>query len=516
VIVTLTEDIASTDTAFLDRHTFSFTTEASRSTNAEFDTSVIFPVGGWPGPLAGGDFNGDGYVDIIVLDSRPSSDTFFVLTNDGHGGFLPTALESLGSHPTSVCVVDADRDGSLDPVIGCDTMMVILANDGLGNFPFQFPYSWNWGSGSWLKNLRTHDLGGRFTILDFALSFGGNDVAVLLHKDLANGYARYDYYDLPGSGIADLWLADINLDGEVDILGSMNAYVWPSDSLWLMLNEGTGTHAFSPPSLFYAGPGAQALYGNDLNGDGWLDLATANVWGCGISILLNDGAGGFTPPVTYGIGISPCMEGPRRLKGADLDADGDIDLITFDIWTGATGVDSLYIFTNDGTGTFSGPASHALQGYPRDVLCADLDGDNDIDIAASLGNHAPSYPIEVLWNTGGGSTPGDFIRADANADSTLTMGDAIYTLKHLYVPGSPPPPCRKSADSDDSGGIMMSDALFTLKYLYVPGSPQPPLPFPACGSDLTSDTLSCNSHPCGGAKQSEDGAVRKEIKREIR
>ncbi len=515
VIATLTEDIASTDTAFLDRHTFSFTTEAGNATNADFDSSVTVPVGGWPGPLAGGDFNRDGYIDLVVLDSRTNSDTFFVLTNDGHGGFLPTARDSLGSHPTSVCVVDADRDGSLDPVIACDTMMVILANDGLGNFPFQFQYSWRWGAGSSLRHLRTHDLGGRWTILDFALNFGGNDVAVLLHKDLSNGYARYDYYDLPGSGVGDLWLADVNLDGEVDMLGSMNPYVYPADSVWLMLNEGTGT--FSQPSrLFYAGPGAGRLYGNDLNGDGWVDLATANVWGCGISVLLNDGAGGFNPPVAYGIGLSPCMEGPRRLNGSDLDGDGDIDLIAFDIWTGAASIDSLYVFTNNGSGVYSGPTSHALHAYPRDVFCADLDGDLDIDIAVSLGNYAPSYPIQILWNTGGGGVPDDFIRADANADSALTMGDAIYTLKYLYVPGAPVPTCMKSADSDDSGGIMMSDAVFTLQYLYVPGSPQPPLPFPGCGSDPTSDGLSCGSHPCGGKGQNEVPIERKERRRETR
>ncbi len=94
------------------------------------------------------------------------------------------------------------------------------------------------------------------------------------------------------------------------------------------------------------------------------------------------------------------------------------------------------------------------------------------------------------------SPPPLFMRGDANADSTMTMGDAIYILKHLYVPGSPPPPCMKSADSDDDGSIAMSDAVYALRYLYVPGSPQPPEPFPDCGVDRTVDELDCVSHPC--------------------
>lgn len=89
-----------------------------------------------------------------------------------------------------------------------------------------------------------------------------------------------------------------------------------------------------------------------------------------------------------------------------------------------------------------------------------------------------------------------FIRADANNDTTITMGDAIYTLKYLYVPGSPDPSCMKTADSDDSGEVAMSDAIYTLKHLYVPGSPPPPAPFPGCGMDGTPDGLDCLDHLC--------------------
>jgi hypothetical protein len=77
------------------------------------------------------------------------------------------------------------------------------------------------------------------------------------------------------------------------------------------------------------------------------------------------------------------------------------------------------------------------------------------------------------------------------------MSDAIFTLKALYVPGSPEPSCMDAADSDDNGTMEMSDAIYTLKYLYVPGAPPPPDPGPVnCGSDPTDDALDCQSHPC--------------------
>ena len=39
---------------------------------------------------------------------------------------------------------------------------------------------------------------------------------------------------------------------------------------------------------FAAGPGAYAVAAGDFNGDGWLDVATANASGNSVSVLIND------------------------------------------------------------------------------------------------------------------------------------------------------------------------------------------------------------------------------------
>ncbi|KPJ50857.1 hypothetical protein AMJ40_01735 [candidate division TA06 bacterium DG_26] len=460
VIATLTDGILSGDSAALDRYSFSFTVQASNPTNAQFDSTTSYAVGGWPGILAAVDLNYTNHVDLLVLDSRTGSDTVFTLMNDGSGNFIPAPKYSLGSPPTSVCAMDADRDGDIDAVVACDTMIVFLQNDGLGNFPTQQYYSYGWGAGSSLQNLRNNDLGGRGTILDFALSFGGNDLAVLLFRDLANGAARYDYYDLRG-GIADLCVGDLNSDGEVDIIGTMSPYVWPTDSLWIMWNEGSGSYA--PPTYIYAGAGAHAIYGNDLNGDGLLDLATACIWDTSVTVLINNGSGGFHSPVRYPISIPSFFhDGPRQIDGSDLDGDGDIDLIAFNIWTGMSLIDSLYLFSNNGNGTFSGPTSYALRAPPRDVLCADLDSDQDIDIVASLGNYPP-FPIQVLWNTGGGAQCGD-----CNGDGRITIADATYLVAYIYR-GGPAPIGQGDVNLD--GRTTIADATSLVAFIYRGGPP---------------------------------------------
>jgi len=282
-------------------------------------------------------------------------------------------------------------------------------------------------------------------------------------KDLANGYGRYDYYDVPGGSLADLWLDDVDSDGEVDLIGSMSPYVWPADSLWIMMNEGSGT--FSSPVTVYAGSGASGIYGADFDGDGWVDLATACVWDTSVTVLMNDGSGGIQSPVRYPLSIAGSFhDGPRKIDGADLDGDTDIDLIAFNIYTGTPGtIDSLYVLRNNGDGTFGGATAHALNGPPRDVFCADFDSDQDIDIAVSLGNHPP-YPVQVLWNTGAQSAQ----CGDCNGDGRITIADATYLVSYIYR-GGPAPIGQGDVNLD--GRVTIADATYIVAYIYRGGSP---------------------------------------------
>jgi hypothetical protein len=97
----------------------------------------------------------------------------------------------------------------------------------------------------------------------------------------------------------------------------------------------------------------------------------------------------------------------------------------------------------------------------------------------------------------GGEPPVTFLRGDADnsVDGAITMSDALYILRWLYVPGSPPLSCDDTGDADDNGDLSMSDALYILRFLYVPGSPIPPAPGPyVCGPDPTDDALGCDCH----------------------
>ncbi|MCA8960488.1 MAG: hypothetical protein KDC38_08245 [Planctomycetes bacterium] len=83
-----------------------------------------------------------------------------------------------------------------------------------------------------------------------------------------------------------------------------------------------------------------------------------------------------------------------------------------------------------------------------------------------------------------------FIRGDANEDSLVDIGDAVFILSGLFGLG-PLPNCPDAADTNDDGGNDVADAVYLLSFLFVPGSPVPAEPFPAPGTDLTADGLIC-------------------------
>ncbi|MGH9363340.1 MAG: FG-GAP repeat domain-containing protein, partial [Thermoanaerobaculia bacterium] len=130
---------------------------------------------------------------------------------------------------------------------------------------------------------------------------------------------------------------------------------------------------------FALGDSPYAVTAADLDGDGDLDLATAN-YGAGadpartVSVLWNEGGGKFSLPAFLVGGI-----GPRSVAAADLDGDGDRDLVTANQFT-----KDLSIHWNEGVRRFAPPMGIAAGDFPDSVAPADLDGDGALDLVVSM------------------------------------------------------------------------------------------------------------------------------------
>jgi hypothetical protein len=84
-----------------------------------------FPAGDGPFGLATGDFDGNGHLDVAVVNSPSSAlqigrDGVTLLLGDGSGGFVRTAQPlDTGPKPNRIAVGDLNRDGRDDVAVTC-------------------------------------------------------------------------------------------------------------------------------------------------------------------------------------------------------------------------------------------------------------------------------------------------------------------------------------------------------------------------------------------------------------
>ena len=84
----------------------------------------------------------------------------------------------------------------------------------------------------------------------------------------------------------------------------------------------------------------------------------------------------------------------------------------------------------------------------------------------------------------------EFVRGDANGDGRSDISDAIQILEFMFFTGVAS--CESALDLDDDGTVGIADAIGKLTQIFQ-GTLTPTAPYPDCGSDPTSDGLTCSS-----------------------
>ena len=291
-----------------------------------------YAAGTGPSKIAAADINNDGAVDLIVVNT--ASNSVGVFKNNGNGVLGTMVPYTVGPAPKALSVADINNDGFLDIVVAnsTDSTLTVLINDGKGSFTIVQPITV--GSGPIAVVLKDFDNDG--AVDGVVANKNSNNITIL--KNAAGRLIVDTSYVIPGTTAPnDVAVFDLDNNGSADI-AIVNS---GSNNMCILLNAYSGNRI----GRFYTGlplipfdvVSPTALYGNDFDADGDIDLAMASQTAgtYSITIVLNGGLG-IPPQIDIPVG-----KGTRDVVGADFSGQfGVIDLI-------AAGTDGkLRIFRN--------------------------------------------------------------------------------------------------------------------------------------------------------------------------
>jgi hypothetical protein len=174
-------------------------------------------------------------------------------------------------------------------------------------------------------------------------------------------------------GSLRVWLAFTTMALAVVALGNIAAAAFPAEAPGPAAITPCDVPNFADAANFGVGSSPNSVAVGDFNGDGDLDMATANVYSNDVSVLLGDGAGGFGLAGSYSVGYDP-----QSVVASDFNNDGSTDLATSNIFS-----DDVSVLLGDGFGSFGTATNFGVGSHPYSVAVSDFNNDGDPDLATA-------------------------------------------------------------------------------------------------------------------------------------
>ncbi|MCD4682904.1 MAG: FG-GAP-like repeat-containing protein [Bacteroidales bacterium] len=338
------------------------------------------------------DLDGDGDIDVLTGFFYDNHIIEWHENIDGNGNFgTQHIITSSAGRVGSLFTIDIDGDGDIDVLstTGCQGEILWYENiDGNGNFGFKQVVATELnGAGS----VYAADIDGDDD-MDVLSSSAYDDMLLWFENTDGNG----DFWeqiiisntvDHPGS----VYTSDVDNDGNMDVLAI--AY-WGDQVIWHENTNGGGDFG-ELQVISDSVDSPKSVYAADLDNDGDVDVLSASYNDNKIAWYDNiDGNGNFGEQQI----ISTSVTSATSVYAADFDNDGDMDVLA-----AAGNGDSIIWFENtDGSGNFgTQKIITTLTDFPTDVYAFDLNGDGDMDVLSVSNNDEKiawyeNFTLEIL------------------------------------------------------------------------------------------------------------------------
>jgi hypothetical protein len=426
----------------------------------QFYNTPTYSTGGTPAALATGDFNRDGKTDVVVLNGNG---VVSFMQGDGRGGFAaPKTIATLlgvASNPT-LLAADFNGDGNLDLLILQDPGTSFSIYSGRGDGSFADPVTVNDGLPA-AGNVAIGDFNGdgRSDIaitgvssiaVIFANPSGGFEAPIILstpynvgtylpialgdlnqdgHLDVLVTNENGEFQSFLGDGrgqfnpqtanigsyvATSMAIADFNHDGKPDIALAKPTFFYEFDvgAVTIVYGNGDGTFTPSAQGFFQAPDAFTSVQLADFNGRSGLVFPTDPVY-----VVTSDATGQLSE-ASYAAGGGPVGVG-------DFNGDGMPDVV-------AANLSGIQVLANAGSGVLRAPIHQKLMNFPftnvATIDVADLNGDGvpDLAVIQQFDEHGYfSFSVgSMLGSTKGGLT----------SVPTGGLGDTFAVNTHVSTP----------------------------------------------------------------------------------
>ncbi|MEZ4806303.1 MAG: FG-GAP-like repeat-containing protein [Flavobacteriales bacterium] len=326
--------------------------------------------------LAAADMDGDGDTDAVL--SERGGNKLSWIENLGNGNFAKRLVASLtdayGCEP-----VDFDGDGDMD----------VLASNLNGGFVY-----WYENNGAQVFTQHTvnttyptpyevraydYDNDGDMDVVSACYSNLQQIGKVVLFRNMGNGTFQAQEVDASAPNTTSVFWVDLDSDGDIDIVSTMG----DSDQVVWYENNGTSTPFFTERVVAYGVRYATYVVAADLDGDGDIDIVTSALEDRTTDWFENDGQQVFT---RHRLALN--IFNPQFVGTGDIDGDGVLE-----IYATCAQTEAVHLYHRTGINT------EPVQGPPP-TACHDLFISEMVhqpgDIALALEIYNPrSVPVDL-------------------------------------------------------------------------------------------------------------------------